>query len=132
MKTKNSKIVSTKQVIVVRKDLKMNRGKEGAQIGHAACAFMTDIIKNNIPLDSLPPAVQHWIKVSFPKIVVQVNSHEELMRIYEKSLEKGVLVRLITDAGKTYFDGKPTDTVLAVGPDYSEIIDEITGHLKLY
>ncbi len=38
---------------------------------------------------------------------------------------------LITDAGRTEFHGEPTNTTLAIGPDYSEKIDKITGGLPL-
>lgn len=41
-------------------------------------------------------------------------------------------VFFITDVGRTEFNGVPTITALAIGPNKSEDIDKITGHLKLY
>ena len=43
----------TKQVIVIRKDLKMRRGKEIAQGCHAAMAFITRRICESYRLNSL-------------------------------------------------------------------------------
>lgn len=54
------------------------------------------------------------------------------MAIYSKAKEKDLEVRLITDSGITEFGGVPTRTCLAIGPDWSELIDPITSHLKLY
>ena len=44
--------------------------------------------------------------------------------------EKGLANYLVVDAGRTQI---PTSsvTVLAIGPDEDEIIDEVTGDLKL-
>ena len=38
---------------------------------------------------------------------------------------------MIIDLGKTEFNGEPTKTCLAIGPNKTELIDSITGHLKL-
>jgi len=51
--------------------------------------------------------------------------------LHQKAREKGVVTARITDSGKTEFGGVPTNTVVAIGPDHPEIIDSITGHLKL-
>jgi len=41
-------MIHTKQVIVIRKDLKMRRGKEIAQGAHASIAFLTARFKSMI------------------------------------------------------------------------------------
>lgn len=113
-----------KQVIVVRKDLKMRRGKEIAQGAHAS---MKATLENMNHKD-----VKEWLKGPFAKIVVRVDSEEELLEIYQKALQANLVCSLIQDAGRTEFHGVPTYTTVAVGPAKDAHIDQITGHLKLY
>jgi peptidyl-tRNA hydrolase, PTH2 family len=128
----------TKQVIVIRRDLKMRRGKEIAQGAHAAEAWLADRVLLNIRPNGavdplvLSPAEQAWLESSFRKVTVKVNSEEELMAVYQKALEAGLVVNLITDRGLTEFGGVPTRTCLAVGPDYDDLVDPVTGDLELY
>lgn len=115
-----------KQVIVLRKDLKMRRGKEMSQACHASLgAILHDgKLKTN-------DAVKAWLAGPFTKVVVGVNSEEELLEIYNKAREAGMNCSLIRDAGRTEFNGVPTLTACAVGPDVIEEVDEITGQLTL-
>ena len=129
-----------KQVIVIRKDLKMRRGKEIAQGAHASISFLTRRLEYKERLDQThvyyEPSMSHdeyvWLESGFTKITLQVNSEKELVEIYSAAREAGLQVHLITDSGKTEFDGVPTKTCLAIGPAKSEEIDKITGHLELY
>lgn len=120
--------MDTKQVIVIRKDLKMSRGKEIAQGSHASMAFITRQI-NNLQLTE---AEDQWLKTSFKKITLQVDSEQALLDIYNRAKDAGLTCHLVEDSGLTYFHGVPTKTCLAIGPNYSNEIDEITGDLKLY
>ncbi len=124
-----------KQVIVIRKDLKMRRGKEIAQGAHASMAFMSHAIRGVLqhgnPLGLTDPQVQ-WILGSFAKVVVQVSSETDLLAIHTAALIAGIESHVITDQGRTEFHGVPTATALAIGPDLSSKIDKITGHLPLY
>lgn len=122
-----------KQVIVMRHDLGMRRGKQIAQGAHAAMAFLTDRLRGqgSLRLSDFTEAQQAWLTESFAKVCVRVDSEEELLSIHEAALEAGLEVHLITDAGRTEFHGQPTKTCLAVGPDEVSRIDAITGHLKL-
>lgn len=126
--------MNTKQVIVIRKDLKMRRGKEIAQGAHASMAFLTSRITNYVHL--LPIRIfdveEKWIKNSFRKICVKVNSEQELKDIHQKALDNGLISHLIEDSGLTEFHGVKTATCCAIGPDYDDRIDEITKHLELY
>lgn len=85
---------------------------------------MTLNIKKDSPL-------KEWLDTIFTKVCVYVNSEEELLELYEKANEFGLPCCLITDRGLTQFNGNPTKTALAIGPCYSEEVDQITGHLKL-
>lgn len=119
--------MDVKQVIVVRKDLKMRRGKEIAQGAHASSSFL---LHNRGK--KLPPVVDEWIESGHTKVCLQVESEEEIDFLYQKALEAGLFSFKITDSGKTEFNGVPTVTCLAIGPNYSEEIDKITKDLKLY
>jgi PTH2 family peptidyl-tRNA hydrolase len=132
----------TKQVIVVRKDLKMRRGKESAQVAHAAMKFMADalavamskrapFLEREYMQDHLTDDARAWLAGSFAKVVVSVDSIQELEEIEENARAVGLTVRRIVDAGRTEFNGVPTHTCVAIGPNKSEEIDKITGHLKL-
>jgi PTH2 family peptidyl-tRNA hydrolase len=118
----------TKQIIVIRKDLNMRKGKMVAQGSHASMAFLTRKLQTKEPLTQ---EQEEWLKDSFVKICVSVDSEQELLDIESKAKEQNVECHLITDKGLTEFNNVPTKTCLALGPDKSEILDEITGHLKL-
>lgn len=129
-----------KQVIVIRKDLKMRRGKEIAQGAHASIAWLTNRLelieykgRDEVIYDCILEDFENdWIEGSFTKVTCKVDSEEELMAIYEAAKKARLNVQLITDAGKTEFNGVPTRTCLAVGPNRTEDVDKITGHLTLY
>lgn len=118
-----------KQVIVMRKDLKMRRGKEIAQGSHASCMFLAHLLQSG----EKPSEVQFiWINERFTKITLQVNSEQELEEIHQKALAAGLLSNMVVDSGLTEFHGVPTKTCLALGPDFPDKIDPITGSLSLY
>lgn len=129
--------MDVKQVIVIRKDLKMRRGKEISQGAHAAMSWLTNRLCSDNDSDSnrygclLTAEEQSWVKGRFTKIVLQVDSETELIMIYKIAKRAGLTVELIEDAGITEFDG-PTITCLAIGPNHSYKIDAVTQHLKLY
>lgn len=128
-----------KQVIVINRGLSrgMPRGKEIAQGAHAAMAFLTSRMEI-LELDDytgmvmLTPAEREWILGGFTKVVVQVSSLEELLELHETANAACLEAHLITDSGRTVFHDEPTITALAIGPDYADEIDKITGDLKLY
>jgi len=137
--------MNVKQIIVMRKDLNMRKGKMTAQGSHASLANILALLEHmpakHIGMDAkgdvavLPlfahPELEYWINNKFTKICVSVDSEMELMQIYTQAKQAKLLCTLITDAGLTEFNGVPTKTCLAIGPNLSENIDKITGHLKL-
>jgi peptidyl-tRNA hydrolase, PTH2 family len=125
-----------KQIIVVRKDLNMRKGKIGAQCAHASMGFISEQIrkqlKNNEVLHiTLKDTEYGWFISDRTKIVAGVDSEHELKELITKARDKGIMVYPVIDAGKTEFDGVPTLTCAAFGPNVNELIDSITGHLKL-
>lgn len=176
-----------KQVIIVRRDLKMRKGKIASQVAHASmkntfysmnkfsfdydrwfqfslekeikiylfCMFMRiaykivginpsflgqDTIYYYFKEDS---NVGEWLSGIFTKIVLGVDTEQELFNIQEKvnnynrinSFEKGdndyIACEIIKDAGLTVFNGIPTNTCLGIGPGRSFIIDGFTENLSL-
>ena len=61
----------------------------------------------------------------------KVIAFSHLGKIKEEADNAGIECHLITDSGKTEFNGVPTNTCLAIGPDYVDEINKITGHLNL-
>ncbi len=128
-----------KQVIVVRKDLNMRKGKMVAQGAHASMAVILDAIREQCTYSYLTlttsafndPRIQPWLDGPFKKICVSVDSEAELLAIHEKAKELGILTSLIRDSGLTEFGGVPTYTTVAVGPDTEENVNKVTAHLKL-
>jgi PTH2 family peptidyl-tRNA hydrolase len=122
-----------KQVIVIRKDLNMRKGKMVAQGAHASMAAILRLASREgdnlvIPLDA---RIEPWLTGRFTKICVSVNSEAELLAVHEKAKANGLVTSLILDAGLTEFGGIPTHTAVAVGPDLAATVDLITGALPL-
>lgn len=116
-----------KQVICIRNDLNMRKGKMCAQAAHAAIQFLV----NPVLYDQSPSRIEmNWLVQGMTKICVRVDSEEELLDIFNKARDAKLEVHLITDAGLTEFK-EPTKTCLAIGPDRAQEIDKITGELKL-
>ena len=129
---------AVKQVIVIRRDLKMRRGKEIAQGAHASVAWLASTVLDAIDADSRTATVTidaiafAWLTTSNRKIALQVQSEAELVELHERAIALGLRSHLIVDSGKTEFDGVATITALAIGPDDAQRIDEITGALAIY
>lgn len=149
--------MNTKQVIVFRKDLlkgpnAIRKGKFGAQVAHASLgALLTcfsvhkeELIKFGT-IDVEPGQIQYeynltfdkdsvlddWLNDKFTKVVVSVDSDEELIAL-NKALDGTYIPHaLITDDGLTEFHGVPTNTCLGIGPYVAEEIDKFTGNLPL-
>jgi PTH2 family peptidyl-tRNA hydrolase len=80
----------------------------------------------------LSRAERDWLTTSFRKVTVKVGSEAELMAVYARAVEAGLVAHLIMDRGLTEFGGVPTRTCLGIGPDYDDRIDPVTGDLELY
>lgn len=122
-----------KMAIVVRNDLKMSKGKIAGQVAHAAvlCALEAYRRYKDSPASSSDNLYARWMMGGMQKkVVVKVDSLDELITLKQKADEAGLINALITDAGLTQLDPH-TVTVLGIGPDKGEKIDAITGHLKL-
>ena len=116
--------MEVKQVIIVRKDLKLGKGKLAAQVAHASLSSCLKVMKKDKKL------FNSWMKTGAKKVVLRVKNVNELLE-YKKIADKNKVANaLITDAGRTQI--KPgTITCLGIGPDLKEKIDKISGNLKM-
>ena len=110
-----------KQVILVRQDLKLPKGKLAAQAAHAS---VEAVLKSDSKM------VNSWRKEGMAKIVLKVKDEKELIKYFQQAKEEGLTVSLITDAGRTVI-APGTKTCAAIGPDDEEKIDKITGKISL-
>ncbi len=108
-----------KQIIVVRNDLKLSKGKLAAQVAHAA-----------ISAAEISKFKKQWLAEGQKKVVVKCESLAELLEIYERSKTSFIATSLIQDAGLTEIPSG-TITCIGIGPDEEEKIDKITKNLKL-
>jgi PTH2 family peptidyl-tRNA hydrolase len=130
-----------KQVIAIRTDLNMRKGKIAAQVAHAAMkVFLNEIKFQEDPLHkneysahlfNIDSATKFWLESSFTKVVVGVEGEEEIYELAEKSRAAGIRYAIIVDNGFTEFHGNKTTTCIAIGPAEAKMLDPITGKLKL-
>lgn len=142
-----------KQMIVVRRDLKMRKGKIAAQAGHACVEAVLMALAQQQRLDQVrlvqddhgtpvfatvahapqdESALTRWFDAGVAKVCVYVDSEQALLDLAQAGRERGFVVSLIQDAGFTEFHGQPTYTCLAFEPLAPEQIDPLTGDLPLY
>ena len=113
-----------KQTIVVRADLKMGKGKLAAQSSHASLSAY------NKTKNSSQELVRSWENEGQMKVVLKVNSEQELLQYYELAKRAGIPCELIRDAGHTQLE-PGTLTCFAAGPWDEKELDKIFGKLKL-
>ncbi|KAM4844225.1 peptidyl-tRNA hydrolase 2, mitochondrial [Thomomys bottae] len=114
-----------KMILVVRNDLKMGKGKVAAQCSHAAVSAYKQIQRRN------PQVLKQWEYCGQPKVVVKAPDEETLIELLTHAKMLGLTVSLIQDAGRTQIE-PGSRTVLGIGPGPADLIDKVTGHLKLY
>lgn len=138
---------NAKQVIVMRRDLKMRKGKIAAQSGHACVEAVLMALAKENRLNDVKVSdgwisignetreatpLSEWFSNGVAKICVYVDSEEALLDLDRQGKELGFITALVQDAGHTEFHGEPTYTCLAFEPLYPEQIDQLTGDLPLY
>ena len=113
-----------KQVIVVRKDLRMGTGKLAAQVAHAAVMAVEITKMRNLNW------FNSWFKAGQAKVVVKVQNLSELVEIRKHAETLHLSVAEIQDSGLTQIP-PGTVTCIGIGPGPSGLIDKVTNHLKL-
>lgn len=114
-----------KMILVVRNDLKMGKGKVAAQCSHAAVSAYKQVQRRN------PELLRQWEYCGQPKVVVKAPDEDTLIDLLGRAKDVGLPVSLIQDAGRTQI-APGSRTVLGIGPGLADLIDGVTGDLKLY
>lgn len=110
-----------KQVILIRHDLKLPKGKMAVQSAHAAVEAALKADKEK---------VKKWRSGGSKKITVRVDSKEELYKHIQQAKDLSLATAVITDAGRTVIE-PGTVTAAAIGPEKEETVDKITKELKM-
>ncbi len=113
--------MTLKQVILVRQDLKLPKGKLAAQAAHAS---VEAVLKSDTSL------VKSWRKTGMAKIVLKVKDEKELIKFFQLAKDENITASLITDAGRTVI-APGTKTCVGIGPAEEDEIDSLTKDLKL-
>ncbi len=113
--------MALKQVLIVRTDLGMGKGKIAAQCAHGSIAAF---------LKADASVRDEWVDSGMPKIVLKVSGEKELAVLFQKAKKAGLPAALIQDAGHTQID-PGSKTVVGIGPAEETELDKVTGELKL-
>ncbi len=111
-------------VFIARKDLKLSAGKLAAQVGHATAECITKAERSE------PRMLDSYMRVGQRKVVCQAANENELRKLFGQAKAAGITAALIKDAGHTEI-APGTVTVVGLGPDKRDKIDQITGALPL-
>jgi len=110
-----------KQVILVRQDLKLSKGKMSAQVAHASL---------EAAMKSRELLVDEWREQGGKKVVLKVKDQKQLFLYRERARDAGLTTVIIKDAGHTAVPAG-TVTCIGIGPDEEKKIDKVTGKLKM-
>lgn len=109
-----------KQVILVRSDINMSRGKLAAQVAHASLQAYINANKK---------IAKKWLEEGAKKIILKA-SLRKINDIKNKLDKTNIPYALIKDAGLTEIRAG-TITALGIGPYDEEEIDKFTASIPL-
>ncbi|MBY8999514.1 MAG: peptidyl-tRNA hydrolase Pth2 [Candidatus Heimdallarchaeota archaeon] len=115
---------SYKQVIAVRTDLKMSKGKTAVQVAHGSISSYLKARKY------YPDWADRWVAEGQKKVTVKIKSEEEIHVLAEKARRLDIPFAVINDAGLTQL-APGTTTVIGIGPSLEQNIDKVTKELPL-
>lgn len=110
-----------KQIIVIRKNLKMSKGKMVSQGAHASLGAF---INANEKIQKI------WLKGGAKKVILKVEDEKEIGLLEKIAKKEKLPTFLVRDAGKTQLE-VGTVTAIGIGPAEEGKVDKVTGKLKL-
>jgi len=110
-----------KQIIVIRNDLGMSEGKKCVQTAHASLGAYKKADRK---------IIKKWESEGQKKVVLEIDSKKRILDLHDKLKKKKIPCFLVEDAGLTELK-LGTITALGIGPGREEILDKVTGELKL-
>jgi len=102
----------------------MGKGKIAAQSSHASLSSYKKVVRAD------PEVAREWESEGQMKVVLKVQSEEELLEYYDKAKQAGIPCELIRDAGHTQID-PGTLTCFGAGPWDERELDKVFSKLKL-
>ena len=111
-------------MMVIRRDLGMGTGKIAAQVAHAS------ILAAKRAEDRRPEWFAEWFATGQAKVVVKVQSLDQLIEVKVHAESLKLPVAIVQDSGRTQLE-PGTSTCVGIGPAPEELIDKVTNHLKL-
>ncbi|KAH7921955.1 peptidyl-tRNA hydrolase [Leucogyrophana mollusca] len=123
---RNNRIAGTRGANRLEDDLGENSGtmRVFGHSRHATLACYKALSKSN------PKLVQHWERTGQAKIALKAPSEDELLELEAIAKSLNLCARSILDAGRTQIEAG-SRTVLGIGPAPVELINQVTGHLRL-
>lgn len=112
-----------KQVIIIRSDLNLPKGKLCSQVAHASVSAALQTRKKD------PKKLKKWLSQGGKKIILQIKGLKKLKSLYQEATTKGLTTSLVKDKGLTVVN-PGTITCVGIGPNHSHQIDEITRDLN--
>ncbi|KAF7836565.1 peptidyl-tRNA hydrolase 2, mitochondrial-like [Senna tora] len=112
-----------KMVLVVRNDLKMGKGKIAAQCSHATLGLYKKLHNR------APKTLNRWEMCAQPKVVVKIESEEDMLVLQERAKSLKLPTHITIDAGRTQIAPNSRTVMAIIGP--VEVVDDVTGGLKL-
>lgn len=109
---------------LVRKDLKMGKGKIATQCGHAVQEL---ILNPKCPKFLLEKYLNEG---GCPKVCLEIDNLDQLNEIRQSCIKRGFLCYQVIDEGITQIE-PDTPTVLGIGPIRKKMAKAIIGSLKL-
>lgn len=112
-----------KMVLVVRNDLKMGKGKIAAQCSHATLGLYKKLHNR------APKALNRWEMCGQVKVVVKIESEEEMLALQARAKSIHIPTHIVIDAGRTQIAPNSRTVMAVLGP--ADMVDDVTGGLKL-
>lgn len=112
-----------KMVLVVRNDLKMGKGKIAAQCSHATLGLYKKL------LDRAPKSLSRWEMCGQVKVVLKIESEEDLLVLQERAKSLKLPTHITIDAGRTQIAPNSRTVMAILGP--ADVVDDVTGGLRL-
>lgn len=124
-----------KQVIVVRRDLRLKKASIAALVAKASSKFIFDndfSERGDVLQVDLTQQEAEWIAGPATRIVLGVTSESALKQLIFKAELEGLSCYTVTNSHQEDSDAVLDELLcVAIGPDDAEKIDQITGNLKL-
>ncbi|KAF3505169.1 hypothetical protein F2Q69_00044710 [Brassica cretica] len=100
-------LVARITVLVVRNDLKMGKGKIAAQCSHATLGLYKKLVRR------APKALDCWEECAQPKVVVKIETEDEMLELQERAKTLKLPTHITIDAGRTQI-APNSRTVMAI------------------